>query len=126
MRCEEDCVFSKIWGFIVVGKCTYLAQSIIIGSLMVILERSEGVVSLKALSGCREKIREMEQISKLRLVCSLHHLKKEKHDKLKNRRGSSILKTRKKKKVLLENIIYLFSCFLGAVLKDNYADFKND
>ena len=59
--------------------------------------------------GVMKKIREMEQISKLRLVCSLHHLKKEKHDKLKNRRGSSILKTRKKEKVLLENIIYLFS-----------------
>ena len=104
--------FQNFWGFIVVGKCTYLAQSIIIGSVIVILERSVGVVSLKALNGCREKIREIEQISKLRLVCSLHHLKKEKHDKLKNRRGSSILKTRKKKrkkKVLLENIIYLFS-----------------
>ena len=52
--------FQKFWGFIFVGKCTYLAQSIIIGSLIVILERSEGVVSLKALNGCREKIREME------------------------------------------------------------------
>ena len=100
--------FQNFWGFIVVGKCTYLAQSIIIGSLMVILERSVGVVSLKALNGCREKIREMEKISKLRLVCSLYHLKKEKHDKLKNRKGSYILNTRKKK-VLLENIIYLFS-----------------
>ena len=118
--------FQKIWGFIFVGKCTYLAQSIIIGSLMVILERSEGVVSLKALNGCREKIREMEQISKLRLVCSLHHLKKEKHDKLKYRRGSSILKTRKKKSIVRKHHLFVFSCFLGAVLKDNYADFKND
>ena len=47
--------FQKFWGFIVVGKCTYLDQSIIIGSLMVVLERSVGVVSLKALNGCREK-----------------------------------------------------------------------
>ena len=70
--------FQNFWGFIVVGKCTYLAQSIKIGSLMVIIEKSVGVVSLKALNGCREKIREMEQISKLRLVCSLHHLKKRK------------------------------------------------
>ena len=90
--------FQNFWRFIVVGKCTYLAQSIIIGSLMVILERSVRVVFLKALNGCRKKIKEMEQLSKLRLVCSLRHLKKEKHDKLKNRRGSSILKTRKKKK----------------------------
>ena len=47
--------FQKIRGFIVVRKCTYLAQSIKIGSLMVILERSVGVVSLKALNGCHEK-----------------------------------------------------------------------
>ena len=51
--------------------------------------------------GVMKKIREMEHISKLRLVCSLHHLKKEKHDKLKNRRGSSIIKTRKKKEVIV-------------------------
>ena len=92
---------------------------------MVILERSVGVVSLKALKGCREKIRKMEHISKLRLVCSLHHLKKEKHDKLKNRRGSSILKTRKKG-IVRKHHLFVFSCFLGAVLKDNYADLKND
>ena len=99
---------------------------------MVILERSVGVVSVKALNRCHEKIREMEQISKLSLVCSLHHLKKEKHDKLKNRRGSSILKTRKKKKkkkkkgIVRKHHLFVFSCFLGAVLKDNYAYLKND
>ena len=118
--------FQKNWGFIVVEKCTYLAQSIIIGSLMVILERSVGVVSLKALNGCHEKIRKMERISKLRHVCSLHHLKKEKHNKLKNRRGSSILKTRKKKCIVRKHHLFVFSCFMGAVLKDNYADLKND
>ena len=119
--------FQIFWGFIVVGKCTYLAQSIIIGSLMVILERSARVVSLKALNGGREKIREMEQISKLRLVCSLHHSKKEKHDKIKNRRGSSILKTiQKKKGIVRRHHLFVFSCFLGTVLKDNYADLKND
>ena len=47
--------FLNFLGFIVVGKCTYLAQSIIIGSLMVILERSVGVVCLKALNGRRKK-----------------------------------------------------------------------
>ena len=47
--------FQKIWGFIVVVQCTNPAKSIIIGSLRVILERSVGVVSLKALNGCSEK-----------------------------------------------------------------------
>ena len=66
--------------------------------------------------GVVKKIREMEQISKLRLVCSLHHLKKEKHDKLKNRRGSSILKTRKKKGIVRKHHLFVFSCFLGVVV----------
>ena len=53
MICEEDGVFSKILGIHRRWKMYLPSSSIIIGSLMVILERSVGVVSLKALNGSK-------------------------------------------------------------------------